>query len=179
MTEMPRMTRPVAVRRRAPIGAVRSGPPTRRDGKPDPVRLVRAIAQVFLEVEAGRRPLSQLAPVLAPALLCRLQALGRPARPGGHRCAPGPAAGVILSCRAVQPTPDACDVAVVVRRGERVAALAVRVERHRGAWRAVEIARPEDGGTPTPTSSLPWAPPARDVFDELAGLDPRPPAPIT
>ncbi|HEV2787574.1 MAG TPA: Rv3235 family protein, partial [Solirubrobacteraceae bacterium] len=63
------------------------------------------------------------------------------------------------------------DAAAVVRRGERASVLAIRVERHRGAWRVVEIARPEDGRAATVTRSLPGAPPEPDAFDEAAAED--------
>ncbi|HEX2028375.1 MAG TPA: Rv3235 family protein [Nitriliruptorales bacterium] len=125
--------------------------------RPEPVdgpraeRLVRAVAFAFLEIEAGRRPLDQIAPLLAPALRARLAASVR-------RAGPGPALDAVLSVRTTNPSPDVCDAAVVVRRGERVGVLAVRVERHRHLWRVVEIARPEDGHPAAATCPRPPAP---------------------
>lgn len=103
----------------------------------DPERFAHAVARVFLEVEAGRRPLRQLGPVLAPALQARLAVAAR--RPG-----PGPTLDAVVAVRSSRPHPDACDAAVVVRRGERVGVLVVRLEWHNAAWRVVELARPED-----------------------------------
>ncbi|MDP8961322.1 MAG: Rv3235 family protein [Actinomycetota bacterium] len=103
----------------------------------DPERFAHAVARVFLEVEVGRRPLHQLSPVLAPALQARLAV-------AAHRPGPGPTLDAVVAVRSSRPHPDACDAAVVVRRGERVGVLVVRLERHRAAWRVVELARPED-----------------------------------
>ena len=114
-----------------PVGAQRPPP------GPDPLRLAAAVARAYLEVEAGRRSPAQLTPLLEPKLRTRLFA--EPLRPG-----PGPAGDAILAVRGEQPTPDALDAAVVVRRGERVGVLAIRVERFRDGWRVVELARPED-----------------------------------
>lgn len=144
--------------------------PTRPPGHPDPVRLARAVATAFLEVEAGRRPLRQLLPLLAPAMRLRLQAAVHQQR---RRRQPGPDAHTILSVRAEQPVPDAVDAAVVVRQGCRVGAVTVRLERHRGTWRVADVARPEAGRPATRTGSLPWAPPLPDAFDEVGAGDAR------
>lgn len=109
----------------------------RKPGPPDVERLARAVAHAFLEVEAGRRPLSQLRPVLSPAVWQRLRPLLRP----GGTC---PGADAVVSVHTAQPRADVCDAAVVVRRGSRVGALTIRLERHEKAWRVVELARPED-----------------------------------
>ena len=119
--------------------------------------LAAAVARTYLEVEAGRRPLEQLAPLLAPALRARLHACGR-------QRAPGPPADAIVSVTVVATSADAREAAVVVRRGRRVEVLALRLERHRGGWRLVELSWPD--GQRTRTSSLPWAPPPPDAFDE-------------
>lgn len=116
---------------------------------PDPERLARLIVTAFLEVEVGRRPLDQLSRLLSPALRARLETTAR--RPG-----PGPTRDAVLAVRSCRPHPDACDAAVVVRRGGRVGVVVVRLERHHAIWRAVELARPEDA-----TAAPPWAPPAR------------------
>ena len=128
---------------------------------PDADRFVAAVARTFLEVEAGHRPLAQLTPLLAPALQSRLAA-----RPRRSRAGPGD--GAVLGVRTCVIGRDVVDGAAVVRRGERASVLAIRIERHRGAWRVVEIARPEDGRAATVTRSRPWAPPEPDAFDEAA-----------
>lgn len=142
--------------------AIRRPIPRRGSEPPDPTLLARAIATAFLEIEAGRRPLRQLEHLLAPALRMRLATSGR--RPP-HAC--GPDASAVLSVRADRPSADAVDAAVVVRRGRRVGALAIRLERHRGIWRITDIARPESELPAARTGSLPGAPPPPDAFDEL------------
>lgn len=139
--------------------------PRRRATDPDPVRLARGVAAAYLEVEAHRRPLAQLEPILAPALRARLAATMRHAPRG----VPGPALHSVLNVRADQPARGAVDAAVVVRRGERVGALTVRLERHRGAWRVVELSSPEAGLPAARTRSLPDASLAPDAFDQVLG----------
>lgn len=123
----------------------RSGPGP-SPGGPEPERLVLAVARAFLEVEAGLRPLSQLTPLLCPALDLRLSATIRD--PNGRR----PPVDAIRSVRCTRLPDGGFEAAVVVRRGERCGALVVRAERREGAWRIVEIARPEGepGGPPSP-----------------------------
>lgn len=149
---------------RTPPSGARLRAITRREAahtpEPDPARLARAVATAYLEVEAGRRPLRQLDPLLAPALRLRLHGTGRrPVHPYG------PDAGAVLRVRTDHPTADTVDAAVVVRRGQRVGALTVRFERHRGAWRITEIGRPEADMPAARTASLPTAPPLPDSFD--------------
>lgn len=126
-------------RKAAPAGAPASRPERTHPPRPapDPERLARAVAHAFLEVEAGRRPLSQLDPVLAPALRERLRGTTR--RPG-----PGPTGNAVVAVRGDWVGDRAYDAAVVVSRGERCGVIALRLERHRAAWRVVELARPED-----------------------------------
>lgn len=132
------MKRPTTLDDRRPTPAGPAG--VRPSGAPDPERLVALVARVFLEVEAGRRPLWQLEPLLAPSLYVRLRrSAHRPHRSRGR---------VEVRNTGVSRTgPDTCDAAVVVRRGARAGSLALRLERRDGTWRVVELARPEDHGT--------------------------------
>jgi hypothetical protein len=119
----------------------------RPDADPDPERLVAAVARAVLEVEVGRRPLSQLEPVLSPAVLARLSRrddrVRRRARAVGEPLV-GPGAAVVVRVL-VQPVhADAYEAVALVRRGGRVVSVAMRAERWRGGWRVVELARPED-----------------------------------
>lgn len=130
-----------------------------RGGVPDPRHLVEVVARAYLEVEAGRRPLRQLVPLLAPAVRLRLE--GTHKRP---RSPLGPDATSLISIRCSEPREDVLEAAAIVRRASRVAALVIRAERYRGTWRIVEIARPED---PAPmrsrhpgTSGLAHVPPS-------------------
>jgi hypothetical protein len=135
------------------------------DGRPPgpaPDRLAQLLVQAWLEVRAGRRPLSQLDPLLAPAARRRLAAQ-LSLRPDA--AAP---VGRVHRVRSCAPSPDACEASVLVRRGARTTAFAVRLERHRGVWRAVELTAPEAGFAPLPTASLGRDAPLRDAFDEAA-----------
>ncbi len=130
---------------------------------PDPDRLARLLVQVWLEVQHGRRPFSQLSPLVTPALRRRLFAQ-LPRRPvlGG---APRIRVARVIACF---PASDVFEASVLVEQDERTTAVAVRLERHRGAWRAVELTAPEQGLTPLTTASLPRPTgPPRDAFDEV------------
>jgi hypothetical protein len=136
----------------------------RRPGAPpDPARLVVLLVRVTAEVAAGRRPLAQLEPLLAPTLLRRLAAQLRPgiSRPDGppriRRVFVAPAS----------PT-GAVEATVLLEDDGRVTALAVRLERHRGLWRATELTAPESGYRPLPTRSDPLGRRGPDAFDEAA-----------
>ncbi len=128
-----------------------AGPDVDLPADQDPERLAHAVARVFLEVEVGRRPLRQLDAVLAPALRARLAVAAR--RPG-----PGPTLDAVMAVRSSRPHPSACDAVVVVRRGQRVGALVVRLEWRRSAWRVIELARPEDRPLTRPKAVTPTSP---------------------
>ena len=136
-------------------------PAPRRPPGPDPARLASLLARAWLEVRAGRRPLSQLEPLVAPAVQRRLAAQVSP-RAWARRHATIRIRRVV----ATWPSPYACEATVVVDRDGRITAFAIRLERHRGAWRAVELTAPEAGLPPLATASLPSAAPIRDAFDE-------------
>jgi hypothetical protein len=127
---------------------------------PDPQRLAGLLARTWMEVRERRRPMSQLAPLLAPSLQRRLerQVAGRPS----ERYHPTRVRRVAASW----PSPTACEAAVIVERAGRTTAVAVRLERHLGAWRVVEMTAPEDGLRPLTTASLPDGYRRRDAFDE-------------
>ena len=149
----------------------RHRPADRRPPDPDPARLAAVLSRAWLEVHAGRRSLTQLRPLLSPATYRRLatQLRTTPPAPGGD----GPHVRRVV---ATQPAPGACEATVLVERGGRISAIAIRLERHRGAWRAVELTAPEAGLPPLPTRSLPRNHRPRDAFDEVleeAGEDLR------
>ena len=144
------------------------GPPPRTTAQataapgPDPARLAGVLARTWLEVQARRRPLAQLAPLLAPAVLRRLSvqipALGQVTE---HE----PARVRRVTTR--HPTDRACEAVVTVDHGERTTAIAVRLECHHGRWRVVELAPPEAGLPALRTSSSPVRTPRPDAFDEV------------
>lgn len=132
-------------------------------GRPEPGQLAGLLVRLTAEVAAGRRPLRQLEAVLAPTLARRLT-LGL--RPGVARPQEPP---VVIRTVAGPPTPSgAVEVTVLIERGGRVTAVAVRLERHHGAWRATELTAPEDGYAPLPTRSSPREERGLDAFDEAA-----------
>jgi hypothetical protein len=143
-----------------PTPARHTTPLAGRPPGPDPRRLAGLLARSWMEVREGRRPLAQLAPLLAPSLQRRLE----------HLLVAGPRADHhptrIRCVTASWPTPTACETAVIVERDGRTTALAVRLERHLGAWRVVELTAPEDGLRPLATASLPDDYRRRDAFDE-------------
>ena len=129
---------------------------------PEPSRLAGLLARAWLEVRARRRPLGQLAPHVAPAVLRRLAVQIAPA---GDDTAAQPAR--VRRVTAARPSATACEAVVVVEQGERTTAIAVRLERHRGAWRATELAAPEAGLPALRTASCPSTRPPPDAFDEV------------
>jgi hypothetical protein len=133
---------------------------------PDPARLATVLVTAWLEVHAGRRPLAQLLPLVAPALGRRLaaQLCAVPRTRPGARVR-------VLRVRGGQPHPRAFEAAVVVTDDDRVTAIAVRLERHLGAWRGVELTAPETGLPALRTASLRVAPTRPDAFDEVLGED--------
>jgi hypothetical protein len=104
-----------------------------RRGLPDPAVTARGIALAICEVEAGLRSASQLERVchhsLWQAVADRLQRAGGP---------PVSAAGV-LRVRVQELQPGLVDAVAVVRRGQRVAFIALRLEAVPGHWEVIEL----------------------------------------
>ena len=128
----------------------------------DPRRLAGMLARTWLEVRTGRRPLAQLSPLVAPAVRRRLA--WQLAQPSATRTA-HPVR--VRRIDADDPGTDVLEAAVIVEQAERVTAIAVRLERHLGRWRAVELTAPEAGLRPLATSSLPDGAHRPDAFDEV------------
>jgi hypothetical protein len=138
--------------------------PRRPPRGPDPAGLAALLATVWLEVDAGRRPVAHLLALVAPALGRRLTAQ--------LRAVPCDRPRTPMRVRRVQgghPHARAFEAAVVVTDGTRTSALAVRLERHLGAWRGVELTAPEAGLPALRTASLRVAPTRPDAFDEVLG----------
>jgi hypothetical protein len=110
----------------------------RQQGRVNPVALATHMAMAYLEARSGRRALQQLRDVLPHDAYRRLQwaelrERHQPARGGTsvHR---------VLTCAIA---PDVVEVAVVVRDGDVIRGVAVRMEHH-GHWRVADIGLPED-----------------------------------
>lgn len=138
--------------------------PPRTDLAEEAERFTRTLIRLAGEVAAGRRPLPQLERVLAPTLLHRL-AVGL--RPGRERPQHLPQVGRVF---VAPPSPTgAIEVTALLRDDDgRTTALAVRLEQHRGCWRATELTAPESGYAPLPTRSDPGGHRGPDAFDEAA-----------
>jgi len=122
---------------RSPMAEVDDDEPgTLPDG--DPAVVARTIALAALEVLAGRRSAAQLARWLTPGVLDSLQV-----RAGlTHRVLGDAATGrppVIRRARACRVGSHVLEASVVADDGTRVRAVAVRLEGHRGAWRATAL----------------------------------------
>lgn len=130
--------------------------PRRPENEPgeDLDQLAARMALVFLEVEVGRRPLPQLREILSPALYRRVgrACQGRTRNPATSNRLTVDAVRSVFSHRL---SGDAFEASVIIDRGHRVTALALRLERHQGRWRVVELTAPEDGDRPRRTASLP------------------------
>lgn len=159
-TVRPAPTRPPASRpasSRPPRGTRRGDTPA-----PRPEGLAALVVGIWLEVRAGLRPLRQLEPLVTPVVHRRLAQQ----MPGVRDLAP-PAR--VSRVRACSPSGGVCEAAVTVTANGRTTAVAVRLERHLGRWRAVELTAPEAGLAALTSGGLPpgWRP--RDAFDEVLG----------
>jgi hypothetical protein len=130
---------------------------------PDPERFARLLTQVWFEVRTGRRAFAQLAPLLAPALRRRLLSQ----LPRGPRARRHPPAAQIRRVVVTSPSDEAYEMCVLIEHDGRVTAVALRLERHHGAWRAVELTAPEAGLAPLATSPGSSRERPRDAFDEV------------
>jgi hypothetical protein len=113
---------------------------TSRAALPEPGPHARRLVIATLEVMAGRRGLQQLMPHLTEATYERLSA--RLARAVGHRPpgGNGPRARIRVGRAVVcEPTDGVAEVSVVARLGDRVLAVAVRLEGVDGRWRCTVL----------------------------------------
>lgn len=116
-----------------------TAPTPGRPPGPDPARLAGLLARTWFEVRSGRRPLHQLAPLVTPAVRRRLAGTLQ------RQAAPAEGKVVIRRIVATSPVADVHEVVVLVDQGHRTTAVAIRLERRRGRWRAVDLTAPEDG----------------------------------
>ncbi len=116
-------------------------PPTDERGG-DPARLAGLLAVAWLEVRGGRRPLHQLRPLLTPAVDQRL----------AHQVARGRDRATNLTrirrIHATRPSDDVCEAVVLLDHAGRTTAIAIRLERRAGRWRAADLSAPEAGLPP-------------------------------
>lgn len=115
-----------------PLAAPAVPPPTRT--LPDPDQLCGSLVLAAVEVLGGVRPLVQLTRWVTPAVLETLtESLHRRPPSGPERRA------TIRRTHLCRISATAAEASVVVHDGTRVRAAAVRLEVHRGHWRATVL----------------------------------------
>jgi hypothetical protein len=102
----------------------------------DPSLVVRRLAGASVEVIAGRRPAAQLARWLAPGVLDELRARATITRAAAPPLARAAAVRGVRVCTLHEHLVEGT---AVVDDGRRVRAIALRLETHRGAWRATAL----------------------------------------
>lgn len=128
----------------APVGPAGRGPrrpltrPAPRNDR-DLLAMVRAFAQLYLEVEAGWRERRQLAALVPPRVARRMTA-SPTAAPPGTTAPVGHVHGVFGTRTAAKHF----DAVAILRRERRYEALAVRLRRNAGGWSIAEASRPQD-----------------------------------
>ena len=118
----------------APGSSIRTGQP---NPLPDPAAWGRRLVVGLIETSGGRRPLAQLGGMLSPSVNRGLgDTFERAARQGSahwlHRAS-------VRSVRAAEPVDGVAEVCATVETGQRVRALAFRLEECHGRWRCVRL----------------------------------------
>ncbi len=131
-----------------------SSPARRRDPLPDPTQLCGSLVLAVVEVLAGSRPLVQLTRWVSPPVLEALAdrvpdtatappgtgaVADRPAGSRRGRTAVPVRRATIRRTRLSRVGPTVAEAGVVLHDGTRVRAAAVRLEVHRGHWRATAL----------------------------------------
>ena len=100
---------------------------------PPPAAVTRDIALALLEVEAGCRSAAQLERIFSPQLWEALE--HRIGRRGG----PLPSGRSLISVRCQEDRPGLADTVAVVRKGDLVRPVALRLDASRGRWLVTEL----------------------------------------
>jgi hypothetical protein len=126
----PRMDLPAEPRDGADFGPTWS----RRAELPDPQTVGRRLITLALESFAGRRPVTQLQPLVSPGVFTALSERRRP-----RWCTEGTAPLLISSVHVCEPVDGVAEVSAVARRGGRAHAVAARLEGIDGRWRCTAL----------------------------------------
>jgi hypothetical protein len=97
------------------------------------VAVTRGVAMALLEVEAGCRSAAQIERICSPELWASLE------RRIGRRGGPLPTGRSVVSVRCQENRPGVADTVVVVRRGERMLPVAMRLDAAAGRWTVTEL----------------------------------------
>jgi Family of unknown function (DUF6459) len=100
---------------------------------PDPAAAARALALAICEVEAGLRSASQLERVCHPSLWDAVA--NRIRRAGG----PPVSGASVLRVQVQELAPGLVDAVAVIRRGQRAAFIALRLEAVPSRWELIEL----------------------------------------
>jgi Family of unknown function (DUF6459) len=104
-----------------------------RAGLPSPAAVTREIALALLEVEAGCRSVSQLERVVSRELWEELEPCI------GRRGGPLPSGRSVMSVRCQENMPGLADTVAVVRKGDLVRPVALRLDAGGGRWVVTEL----------------------------------------
>jgi hypothetical protein len=101
---------------------------------PDPRDAGRRLLMTTLEALAGRRPLGQLGPLVAPGVFTALAGGRRP-----RWCTEGSAPIVVGRVHVCEPVDGVAEVSAVAHRAGRAHAVAARLEGIDGRWRCTAL----------------------------------------
>ncbi|WP_375493911.1 Rv3235 family protein [uncultured Jatrophihabitans sp.] len=111
--------------------------PARPRGLPDPERWTRQLLIGMIETAGGRRPLHQLSAMLSPSVSSGLgtdfERAMRRGKPHWLHCA------AVRTVRCAEPREGVAELCAVLDTGERVHAMALRLEERHGRWRCTRI----------------------------------------
>ena len=108
----------------------------------DPTALCCAVAHAATEVLRGIRPIAQLVRSVSPEVYEQLEARLQVSTTARERRGAPPtpqSRSRVRRARVVRVGQDAAEASVVIDDVDRVRAIALRVELHRGRWRAVVL----------------------------------------
>jgi hypothetical protein len=105
-----------------------------RSDLPDPRDAGRRLLTTTLEALAGRRPLAQLGPLVAPGVFTALTGGRRP-----RWCTEGSAPILVGRVHVCEPVDGVAEVSAVAHRAGRAHAVAARLEGIDGRWRCTAV----------------------------------------
>jgi hypothetical protein len=113
--------------------ALQPAPPSPlRATLPDPVHWARRLLIGVIETAGGHRPLNQLTALVTPAVAAGLRADFERAAQRGR--AHWTSRASVRSMRGSEPADNVAELSATVRAGERVRAIAMRLEVRHGRW---------------------------------------------